>query len=80
MSLDNTGNFDALPEAAKRVVLQGFADSMHSVFVIVACVIVPAFIGSLFIRERPLRSMSGLDAQRSVADEGERRMAETTVV
>ena len=80
VSLDNTGNFKALPAAARRVILEGFADSMHVVFLTVACVIVPAFIGSLFIRERPLRQFGGLEAQRSVSQEGERRMAETTVL
>ena len=80
VSLDNTGNFDRLPPAAKRVILEGFADSMHVVFLTVACVIVPAFIGSWFIKERPLRQMGGLEAQRSVSEEGERRMAETTVL
>jgi EmrB/QacA subfamily drug resistance transporter len=80
VSLDNTGNFNALSAQAKRAVLQGFADSMHTVFVVVACVIVPAFIGSLFIRERPLRQHGGIAAQRSTAEDGERAMAETTIV
>ncbi len=53
---------------------------MQVVFVTVAIVIIPAFIGSLFIKERPLRQLGGLAAQRSVTEEGERRMAETTVL
>jgi MFS family permease len=80
VSLDNTGNFDALSGPAKRVILEGFADSMQVVFLTVALVIIPAFIGSLFIRERPLRQLGGLAEQRSVTEEAERRMAETTVV
>ena len=80
VSLDNTSKFASLPEAAQRVILQGFADSMQAVFITVACVIVPAFIGTFFIKERPLREQSGLAAQRSVTDEAERRMAETTVI
>jgi EmrB/QacA subfamily drug resistance transporter len=80
VSLDNTGNFDKLPPAAKRVILEGFADSMQVVFVTVAAVTVAAFIGTLFIKERPLRQLGGLAAQRSVTEEGERRMAETTVL
>jgi MFS family permease len=79
VSLDNTGNFDKLSAPVKRAILEGFADSMQSVFLIVACVIVPAFIGTLFIKERPLREHGGI-ASQNMADEGERRMAETTVV
>lgn len=80
VSLDNTGNFDKLSAPAKRVILEGFSDSMHTVFLTVAFVIVPAFIGALFIKERPLREHGGLAEQRNVTDEAERRMAETTVL
>jgi EmrB/QacA subfamily drug resistance transporter len=80
VSLDNTGNFNGLPAQAKRVILQGFADSMHGVFITVACVIVPAFILTFFISERPLRQHGGLESQASMSGEGERRMAETAIV
>jgi EmrB/QacA subfamily drug resistance transporter len=80
VSLDNTGNFAALPAPARRVILSGFADSMDAVFLVVACVSVLAFIGTFFIKEVPLRTEGGIDAQRSTADQGERAMAETAIV
>ncbi len=80
VSLDNTGNFAALPAQVKRAILSGFADSMDTVFVVVACVVVPAFIGCFFIKEVPLRSEGGLAAQRTASAEGDRAMAETTIV
>jgi EmrB/QacA subfamily drug resistance transporter len=80
VSLDNTENFSKLPQAAQRVVLEGFADSMRTVFLVVAAVVIPAFIGSLFIKEVPLRSEGGLEAQRSAESQGERAMAETAIV
>jgi EmrB/QacA subfamily drug resistance transporter len=80
VSLDNTDKFTLLPEAAQRAILDGFADSMQTVFITVACVIVPAFIGTFFIREVPLRTQSGLEAQRSAEPEGDRALAETAVL
>ena len=80
VSLDNTGNFSTLPAAAKNVVLSGFADSMDTVFLVVAAVCIPAFIGTFFIKEVPLRSQGGLAAQSTTTDDGDRAMAETAVV
>lgn len=42
---------------------QGFADSMHVVFLLGAGVIVLAFLLVLFIKEVPLRQVSGLEAR-----------------
>ncbi|MCW2600906.1 MAG: bmr1 [Frankiales bacterium] len=80
VSLNNTGTFASLPGPVKRIILTGFADSMHTVFLVVACAVIPAFIGTFFIKEVPLRSQSGLDAQRSTTDGGERALAETAIV
>ncbi len=80
VSLDNTENFAKLPEGVRRVVLEGFADSMHVVFLTMACIVVPAFVGAFFIKEVPLRTQSGLAAQRSAEQDGERAMAETAIV
>ena len=80
VSLDNTGNFSKLPVAARNVVLSGFADSMDTVFLVVAAACIPAFIGTFFIKEVPLRSQGGLAAQRSATDDGDLAMAETAVV
>ncbi|WP_370082943.1 MDR family MFS transporter [Streptacidiphilus sp. MAP12-16] len=42
---------------------QGFADSMHTVFLLGAAVVAVAFVLVLFIKEVPLRSVSGIQAQ-----------------
>ncbi|WP_406102758.1 DHA2 family efflux MFS transporter permease subunit [Streptomyces sp. NBC_01003] len=47
---------------------QGFADSMHVVFLIAAGVIAVAFLMVLWTKEVPLRKMSGLEAR--AAEEG----------
>jgi EmrB/QacA subfamily drug resistance transporter len=79
--LDNTTELLAkLPAPIKTIVLEGFADSMHTVFLVVAAVVVPAFIGTFFIKEVPLRTQSGLAAQRSGETDGELAMAESAVV
>ncbi|MDB5125763.1 MAG: putative multidrug-efflux transporter [Mucilaginibacter sp.] len=46
---------------------QGFADSMHTVFLLGAGVVAAAFILVLFIKEVPLRSVSGIQAQAQAA-------------
>ena len=80
VSLDNTGNFASLPANIKHVVLSGFADSMDTVFLVVAIACIPAFIGSLFIKEIPLRTQGGLESTRSTSDEGDLAMTETAVL
>ncbi|MFD7923560.1 MFS transporter [Streptomyces sp. NPDC059740] len=47
---------------------QGFADSMHTVFLTGAIVVAVAFLLVLFIKEVPLRTVSGLQAR--AAEEG----------
>jgi EmrB/QacA subfamily drug resistance transporter len=78
--LDNTTTlFGSLPGPVKRLVLEGFADSMHTVFLVVAVLVVPAFVLTFFVKEVPLRTTGGLAAQREQLD-GERAMAETAIV
>ena len=86
-ALNDTTIIATLPPALQRVVLQGFADSMHSVFVTEAFLIIPAFVLTFFIKEVPLRSMGGLaaaqkeaGAQAEVQASGDRAGAATTVV
>ena len=43
----------------------GFSDAMSIVFLVGACVVVIAFVLSLFLKEIPLRTMSGLEAARA---------------
>lgn len=71
-SLNDTSIIDTLPEAVRRVVLEGFADSMSTVFVVVAMLLVPAFVLSFLVKELPLRTSGGLEA--ASADEQEARM------
>ncbi|MBW0103316.1 MFS transporter [Pseudonocardia sp. KRD291] len=54
--------------------LAGFTESMTLAFLIAACVIFVAFVLVLFIKELPLRTMSG--AQAALAEEAARKRAE----
>ncbi|MDT7547816.1 MAG: hypothetical protein QOE84_210 [Actinomycetota bacterium] len=79
-ALNDTSVISTLPPVVRRVVLEGFADSMHTVFLMVLILLIPAFVLSFFIKEVPLRSMSGIEAARAEADAGlqlERAKAET---
>jgi EmrB/QacA subfamily drug resistance transporter len=66
-SLNDTSIIGSLPPAVRRVVLEGFADSMHTVFLTTFFLLIPAFVLAFFIKELPLRSMGGLAAQRAEA-------------
>ena len=70
-SLNDTSIIATLPPVIRRVVLQGFADSMHTVFLTTFFMLIPAFVLAFFIKELPLRSMGGLQAQRAEAEERE---------
>ncbi|MCU1692480.1 MAG: transporter [Frankiales bacterium] len=74
-SLNDTSILNTLPPQVKRVVLEGFADSMHTSFLTVAFLLVPAFVLSLFIKEIPLRSTGALAAAKQDADTEERLSA-----
>ena len=66
-SLDDSTVIDRLPEAVRTAVLQGFTDSVQTVFLVVAVLLVPAFVLTLLVREVPLRTSSGLVAARADA-------------
>ncbi|MCU1673225.1 MAG: multidrug resistance protein [Frankiales bacterium] len=80
--LNDTSIIATLPPAVQRVILQGFADSMHSVFLTVALLMIPAFVLTFFITEVPLRQTSGLAAEREAQQQaaGDRAEAGTAVV
>ena len=61
-ALNDTSFIHTLPAQLRQVVLGGFADSMHTVFLVVAALLVPAFLLSLRIKEVPLRATGGLAA------------------
>jgi hypothetical protein len=63
--LDNTTVIATLPDAVRTAVLQGFTDSMQTAFLVVACVMVPAFLLSLRLEVTQLREMSGLEAREA---------------
>jgi EmrB/QacA subfamily drug resistance transporter len=67
-ALDDSTVIDTLPEPVRTAVLQGFTDSVQTVFGVVAVVLVPAFLLSLLLREVPLRTQGGLAAAQADAD------------
>ena len=77
-ALDDTSIIATLPEAVRRAVLEGFADSMATVFFVVGLLLIPAFVLALLVKELPLRSEGGLAAAHADADEQARlRTTET---
>jgi MFS family permease len=66
-ALNDTSIISTLPPAVRRVVLEGFADSMSMVFLIVFFLMLPAFVLTFFIQEVPLRSQGGIAAARAEA-------------
>jgi len=82
-ALNDTGVIATLPAAVRQVVLQGFADSMSSVFLTVAVLLVPAFVLALFIKEVPLRATAGIAGAQAEAGQpsaGEAAKTDSTVV
>ena len=75
-ALNDSSVIATLPDALRRVVLEGFADSMQTVFAVIAVALVPAFFLSLLTKEIPLRSQGG--QQAAAADAAAR--AETAVL
>ena len=74
-SLDDTSIIATLPDVVRQAVLEGFVDSMTAVFLVVAALLVPAFVLTLFIKEIPLRAEGGLAAAHADADAEERLSA-----
>jgi EmrB/QacA subfamily drug resistance transporter len=74
-AFDDTSGLAELSDAVRRVVLEGFADSMSTVFVVVALLLVPAFVLSLLVKEIPLRAQGGLAAAHADADTAARAEA-----
>lgn len=66
-ALNDTSIVATLPEAVRRAVLEGFADSMSTVFLVVGLLLVPAFVLTLLVKELPLRSEGGLAAAHADA-------------
>ena len=82
-ALNDSSVINTLPAAVRQAVLDGFADSMSTVFFVIALLLVPAFLLTLFVKEIPLRAQGGLaaahaDAKVEQASSGSR--AESTVL
>jgi EmrB/QacA subfamily drug resistance transporter len=69
-ALNDSGFIAGLPGLIKNVFLQGFADSMHEVFLVAAILMIPTFVLSFFIKEVALRSQGGLAAANAEANKG----------
>jgi EmrB/QacA subfamily drug resistance transporter len=67
-AIDDSTVIDRLPEAVRLVVLQGFTDSVQTVFLVVAVVLVPAFVLALLVDEVPLRATGGIAAAQADAE------------
>jgi EmrB/QacA subfamily drug resistance transporter len=76
VNLNNTSALNTLPAAQKHPILVGFSNAMDLVFLVGACVLVIAFVVSLFMKEVPLRTMSGQQA-RQAAESGAAAAAAT---
>ncbi len=76
---NDTSLIRTLPPVIQRVILDGFADSMHTVFLTVSVLMIPAFILTFFIKEVPLRKTGGIAAMNQL-DDGAQQKAETAVV
>lgn len=79
-SINDTSVIASLPPVIKTAVLQGFADSTHTTFLVTAFLMVPAFVFALLIKEVPLREHGGIDAARDEAVEVERAKADSAVL
>jgi len=66
-ALDDSSVIATLPAAVRRAVLEGFADSMSTVFFVIAMLLVPAFVLTLLVKEIPLRAQGGLAAAHADA-------------
>jgi EmrB/QacA subfamily drug resistance transporter len=77
LDLNNTAFIGALPAREARPILDGFASSLDTVFMVGGIVVLVAFALIWFVKEVPLSSKSGL---QRVATEGEPEAAPAAVV
>ena len=64
-SINDTSFLNHIDSVLAHPFKVGFSDAMSIVFLVGACVVVIAFVLSLFLKEIPLRTMSGLEAARA---------------
>lgn len=66
-ALDDSSVIATLPAAVRQAVLEGFANSVSTVFLVIAMLLVPAFVLTLLVKEIPLRAQGGLAAAHADA-------------
>jgi hypothetical protein len=66
--LNDTDFLGHIDKVLAHPFLVGFSQSMDVVFLVGACVLIIAFVLALFLREVPLRTQSGLQAQRAAEE------------
>ena len=69
--LNDTSGLSSLPDKIKHPILVGFSDAMDTVFLVGACVLVVAFVLAIFMKEVPLRTVSGNQARADEARDAE---------
>jgi len=75
--LNDSAFLQTIDPRLARPILEGFTSSMSLVFLVAACVIAVGFVLVLFVRELPLRTMSGA---RAAAMEEAARTGEVPIV
>lgn len=75
VSIDDSSFINHLDPRLARPFLDGFADSMSTVFLVAAAVVAVGFFVVLFLKEIPLATQSGLAAQREQREATEARDA-----
>jgi EmrB/QacA subfamily drug resistance transporter len=69
--LQDSSFIQRLDPRLARPFLEGFADSMHPVFITAAAVVAVAFVLVLFMKEVPLRTQSGIQARMAEDADGD---------
>jgi EmrB/QacA subfamily drug resistance transporter len=67
--LNDTNFLSSISKTIAHPFLTGFSSAMDTVFVVGAIILVFAFVLALLLKETPLRTQSGLQAQRVAAEE-----------
>ncbi len=75
--LDDSSYLASVDPALARPILEGFSSSLSLVFALAAAVLVVGLVAVLRMKEVPLRTQSGVEAQRS-ADRAEAAGSEET--
>jgi EmrB/QacA subfamily drug resistance transporter len=75
-ALNDTSVISTVDPHLQRAILQAFADSMHSVFLAVFFLLIPAFVLTFFIKEVPLRTVGGLAAAHEEAGKAANNQAD----